>query len=242
MLPVAGAHERNGGEVARRDEAREQARSPCNGASRLRLAGRAWVQWWGEGPGYPLHLAARRLCVQPRSREPEQAAVLAGQRRADGPTGPTRTRRAPFQGPALSPDTQRHVTSRERERESVVQGFTFLRLDPTLTVNRVKPGVHRRVNCLRTNARQRGFASAEIHGKQKWTIDFARYVVCCMRPRKFIRAFFSLFFFFGLTMEGTWDFFLFLLYFLFEKIYSESCSKCTGLVDTRSSFRLIETR
>lgn len=195
MLPVAGAHERNGGEVARRDEAREQARSPCNGASRLRLAGRAWVQWWGEGPGYPLHLAARRLCVQPRSREPEQAAVLAGQRRTDGPTGPTRTRRAPFQGPALSPDTQRHVTSRERERESVVQGFTFLRLDPTLTVNRVKPGVHRRVNCLRTNARQRGFASAEIHGKQKWTIDFARYVVCCMRPRKFIRAFFSLFFF-----------------------------------------------
>lgn len=99
----------------------------------------------------------------------------------------------------------------------MVQGFTFLRLDPTLTVNRVKPGVHRRVNCLRTNARQRGFASAGIHGKQKWTIDFARYVVCCMRPRKFIRAFFSLFFFFWFDDGGHVGFFSIFIIFPFRK-------------------------
>ena len=132
VLPVAGAHERDGGEVARRDEAREQARSPRNGASRLRLAGRAWVRRWGEGPGCPLQLAARRLCAQPRSREPEQAAVLAGERRADGPTGPTRTRRAPFQGPALSPDTRRHVIilSRKGKKRIGGIGIAFFRANP----------------------------------------------------------------------------------------------------------------
>lgn len=63
------------------------------------------------------------------------------------------------------------------------------------------------MNCLRTKARQRGFASAEIHGKQKWTIDFASHVVRCMpRRKKFIRARAFFFFFFGLTMERTWDF------------------------------------